>query len=271
MARKNIFEIIEEKYDLKEEIGKIDFLFNNALLIIHNNLTFQQEQGNVEAVVQNMLFFNWKQRGSSLNCEEVRRKLDIDLNKFENEDIIVRLEYYLNIISLVNTKLMYPNCQKTQQFVMLEKNIEILLDHLNYEYLDIKEEEKILLVPKNPAATSVAEISTKDTAIAILMYNHSSLKGNLSQKQSLLLKIYIEYEKLLKKPIDGFSEFFDKTKGLINKLNIKHDNKKEISDIDNIQLEEWYDELYQLLLFCVLIKDNIERKNKAGNFLKSLK
>lgn len=154
---------------------------------------------------------------------------------------------------------------------MLEKNIEILLDHLNYECLNIKEEEKILLVPKNPAATSVAEISTKDTAIAILMYNHSSLKGNLSQKQSLLLKIYIEYEKLLKKPIDGFSEFFDKTKGLVNKLNIKHDNKKEISDIDNIQLEEWYDELYQLLLFCVLIKDNIERKNKAGNFLKSLR
>ncbi len=271
MTRKNIFELIDEKYDLKEEIGKIDFLFSSALLVINNNITFQQGQGNVEAVVQDSLFYNWKQRGSCLSFEEVRRKSGIDLSKFEHEDIIVRLEYYLNVINLANTKLTYPSCQKTQQFIMLEKNIEILLDHLNYECLNIKEEEKILLVPKNPAATSVAEISTKDTATAILMYNHSSLKGDLNQKQSLLLKIYLEYEKLLKKPIDGFSEFFDKTRGLVNKLNIKHNNKKEISDIDNVQLEEWYDELYQLLLFCVLIKDNVERKNKAETFLKNLK
>ena len=271
MARKNIFEILKESYDIKEEIGKIDFLFNSALLIVHNNLTFQQGQGNVEAVVQDSLFFNWKQRGSCLNCEEIRKKLGIDLSKFENEDVIVRLEYYLNIINLANTKLMYPHCQKTQQFVMLEKNIEILLNHLNYECLNVQEEEKILLVPKNPGATSVAEISTKDTAIAILMYNHASLKGNLSQKQNLLLKIYLEYEKLLKKPIDGFSEYFVKTRGLINKLNIKHNNKKEIENLNEEQLEEWYDELYQLLLFCVLIKDNKDRKDKAKEFLESLK
>lgn len=271
MKHKNIFEIINEKYDVKEEIGKIDFLFNSALLIVHNNLNFQQVQANVEAVVQDMVFFNWKQRGSCLNCEEVRRKLDIGLNKFENKDIIVRLEYYLNIINLVNTKLMYPNCQKTQQFIMLEDNIKILLDHINYETLVIAEEEKVLLVPKDPAAISVAEISSKETATAILMYNHASLKGDLSQKSNLLLKIYLEYEKLLQKGITGFSEYFDKTRGLVNKLNIKHNNKKEINNLDNIQLEEWYDELYQLLLFCVLIKDNKDRKDKAEEFLKSLK
>lgn len=271
MARKNIFEIIENKYDLKEEIGKIDFLFKEALLIVHNSLNFQQQQGSVEAVIEDRLFFAWKQRGSCLNCEEMCKKLGIDLTKYGLDDIIIRLEYYLNIINLANTKLSYPNCQKTQQFVMLEDNIKILLDHLNYESLIIEKEEKVLLVPKNPAATSVAEISTTETATAILMYNHASLKGELSQKQNLLLKIYLEYEKLLKNGIDGFSEYFDKTRGLINKLNIKHNNKKEIANLDNKQLEEWYDELYQLLLFCVLIKDNIDRKNKAEIFLKNLK
>lgn len=271
MARKSIFEIIENKYNIKEEIGKIDFLFNDALLIVHNQLNFQQQQGSVEAVIEDRLFFAWKQRGSCLNCEEMRRKLGIDLTKYGLVDIIIRLEYYLNIINLANTKLGYPNCQKTQQFVILEDNIKILLDHLNYEILMIEKEEKVLLVPKSPAATSVAEISTTETATAILMYNHTSLKGDLSQKQSLLLKIYLEYEKLLKNGIDGFPEYFDKTRGLINKLNIKHNNKKEIENLDNKQLEEWYDELYQLLLFCVLIKDNKERKDKAEEFLKSLK
>src|SRR5699024_3270542 len=115
MERKNIFEILNDKYDVKEEIGKIDFLFNNALLIIHNTLTFQQNQGNVEAVVQDRLFYNWKQRGACLSCEEIRKKLGIDLTKSEQNDILTRLEYYLNIINLANTKLTYPSFQKTQQ------------------------------------------------------------------------------------------------------------------------------------------------------------
>ena len=271
MKRKNIFDIIDNKYDIKEEIGKIDFMFTKSLLIVTNGLNFQQEQGNVEAVIDNRIFYNWKQRGSCLNCEEMRRKLEIDISKYDLNSILIRLEYYLNIINLANTKLSFPNCQKTQQFVMLEDNIKILLDHLNYECLNIKENEKILLVPKNHAATSVAEISSRETGIAILMYNHASLKGDLSQKRSLLLKIYLEYEKLLKKGITGFSEYFDKTRGLVNKLNIKHNNKKEIENLDNKQLEEWYDELYQLLLFCVLIKDNKDRKDKAKEFLESLK
>lgn len=271
MVRKNIFEILDDIYDIKIEINKIDFLFKEALLIVQNQLNFQQQKGNVEAVIEDKLFFVWKQRGSCLNCEEMRRKLGINITKYGLDDIIIRLEYYLNIINLANTKLRYPNFQKTQQFIILEDNIKILLDHLNYECLNIPEEEKVLLVPKNAAATSVAEISSKDTALAILMYNHASLKGDLSQKRNLLLKIYLEYETLLKKGITGFSEYFDKTRGLINKLNIKHNNKKEIESLDNEQLEEWYDELYQLLLFCVLIKDNKERKDKAEEFLKSLK
>lgn len=271
MARKSIFEIIDDKYDIKVEINKIDTLFSNALLYVTNGMTFQQQQGNIEAVVGNLLFYNWKQRGACLTCQEMRSKLDVDAGKYDTNNILIRLEYYLNIINLANTKLTFPNFQKSQQFFMLEENIKILLDHLNYECLIIKKEDKVLLVPKNPAATSVAEISSKDTAIAILMYNHISLKGDLSQKRNLLLKIYLEYEKLLKKRITGFSEYFDKTRGLVNKLNIKHNNKKEIENLDNKQLEEWYDELYQLLLFCVLIKDNKERKDKAEEFLKSLK
>ena len=93
MVRKNIFEILGEKYDIKEEIEKIDFLFNNALLIVHNNLTFQQNQGNVEAVVQDMLFYNWKQRGACLSCEEIRKKVGIDFTKNEKNDILISLEY----------------------------------------------------------------------------------------------------------------------------------------------------------------------------------
>lgn len=76
--------------------------------------------------------------------------------------------------------------------------------------------------------------------------------------------------------MEGYADFFDKTNALLNSLHIRHNNKtkennkNKIINIDENELEKWYDELYQLLLFCILIKDNLERKNNIKNFLKEL-
>ena len=40
-----------------------------------------------------------------------------------------------------------------------EPNIDILLDRLNYEKIIFENEQKVILVPKNPAATAVAEVT----------------------------------------------------------------------------------------------------------------
>ena len=64
---------------------------------------------------------------------------------------------------------------------------------------------------------------------------------------------------------------------LLNNMSIRHNNKegtdkKEIiAKMSDEELEKLYDEIYQLLLFCVLAKDNKERKNKMAEFLKGLK
>lgn len=64
---------------------------------------------------------------------------------------------------------------------------------------------------------------------------------------------------------------------MLNNLDIRHNNKEGknknnlVISLKNDKLEKWYDELYQLLLFCVLIKDNTERKNNIEKFLKNLK
>ena len=113
--------------------------------------------------------------------------------------------------------------------------------------------------------------------MAILIYNHHTLKGDLETKRKLLYSIAKEYEPLLSKPIDGFKDYFIKATSMLNNLDIRHNNKEGkhknnlVINLENEELEKWYDELYQLLLFCVLIKDNIERKNNIEVFLKSLK
>lgn len=275
MTRKNIFEILEEKYDIAEEIKKISSLFNKLQFTRTHPLSFQQEQYTIEKLVDDV-FSLWKQRGSCLNCAEMKEKLHLTQTFNDLDNIINTLEYYSNILYIVEhkiDKIVNLPLRGCSEYKMLLENINILLDHLHYKKITLEEEEKVILVPKDPAATAVAEISSKDIAFAILKYHHASLKGQLGEKRRLLLSIAHEYELLLKKPIDGFTEYFKMTRNILNNLNIRHNNtaKNEfLTQMSDKELESWYDELYQLLLFCVLIKDNRDRKDKVDELLKRI-
>ena len=281
--RKNIFEILESKYDINNEFEKIKSLFHSNLVSYTNVYRITLTYTYTEMVKD--VFYSWKGRGTCISCENMRQELGID--KIENkstrtvDEIIVCLEYYDNISRLYIKKVL-PELNEYEYKTLpeaniLKCNIGVLLTHLNMEEKYILKYDAIIIIPKNPAATAVAEISSEDTAMAILMYHHASLKGQLEEKRKLLQSIANEYEDLLKNPIDGFTEYFKTARGILNNLNIRHNNingankKDEISKMSNKQLENWYDELYQLLLFCVLIKDNKERKDNMSEFLKGLK
>jgi len=276
MIRKSIFEILESKYDIEKEFNVIRSLFFDKTIACGAYLG-DKSYLTIEQVVDNNLFYNWKQRRSCLNTDDLKQKLKLNfICKGKLDKKILCLEYICNMLDLANTKLSYPTFQKTKECVILEKNIDLFLEHINYEKLIIKKEEKVILIPKNPAATAVAEISSKDTAFAILKYNHASLKGQLEEKRQLLLSIANEYEPLLNNPIEGFNDYFTKATNMLNNVHIRHNNKsgknkKEfIANMSNEDLENWYDETYQLLLFCVLIKDNKDRKDKLDELLKKV-
>ena len=286
MSRKNIFELLQEKYDIDEEMEKILSLFFEKLFGFSNPINFQQEALTIEEIIEKQLFIYyppilvyWKQRGSCLNCEEMRKKLHVPRTK-SLEDKIITLEYVLNLIRLFQKNIRIgpkSNFICSHRYDLLLQNIQILLEHLHYEEHYFEDEEKVILIPKNPAATAVAELSSENTAFAILMYHHGSLKGQIEAKKDILRRIAKEYEALLDKGINGFSDYFEKARGLLNNLDIRHNNRSGknknplIESLSAEELEKWYDELYQLLLFCVLIEDNIKRKNDVTEFLKGLK
>lgn len=279
MVRKNIFELLINQYDVAKEMNKISELFENIKILCG----YYPTACYIEEIFEKQIFPKWKQRGCYLSCSEMREALNIPyLFVMKDEaDILNRLEYYVNIlISLdkrLNIKQNIPNFQCPAEYYMLCNNIDILLEHLNYEKQIFEDKEKVILVPKNPASTAVAEIAPKEIAFAIFKYNHASLKRDLVGKKQLLLSIANEYEPLLKKPVDGFKDYFDKTNALLNNLHLRHNNKtgknknETVANMPPEELESWYDELYQLLLFCVLCKDNYERKGKVSEILKNLK
>lgn len=57
---------------------------------------------------------------------------------------------------------------------------------------------------------------------------------------------------------------------LLNNLNLRHNNKtvgdknynQYVSSIEDNELEQWYDELYQMMLLCFLMLDNVQREEK---------
>ena len=274
----NMFEILNTKYDTLKEVNKIAYLYNN-IIIKEVGYSFNNEYS-VEKLFETKVLPHWKQRRSYLTCQEIKNDLEIattSLGEIPN-NIIILLEYYENIMFFIYAKIfrndsfIFPN-----DFTLMFQNLDILIENLNYEIKLFGEEEKIILLPKKPEATAVAEISSEETALAILMYNHHSMKGNITGKRKLLYQISLEFETLLKQPHKNYNDFFEKTNALLNNLHIRHNNlseqnnKNSVIDINNTELENWYDELYQLLLFCVLIKDNLDRKNKVTKFLKSIK
>ncbi len=275
MTRKNIFEILEEKYDIKEEMIKISALFNSIEIPYVNPLNLHQELYTIEQIADDIIAC-WKSRGSCLNCAELKEKINLTQDFDDKENVLTTLEYYLNIIFMIESKVPVEHSfplHNIPEFYMLSENIRLLLEHLHYKKIVFDDEEKVILVPKDPAAIAVAEISSDDVAFAIMKYHHASLKGNLNEKRRLLVSIANEYEPLLEKPVNGFIKYFDDAKNMLNNAHIRHNNKsgrdrKElIANMSDEDLEKWYDELYQLLLFCILAKDNKVRKDKIHDFL----
>ena len=274
MNRKDIFSILAEKFNADDEIYKIKALFFKKLFLYTNAYNGIQKEMTIENIVDNFLFSQWKQRGFCINCEEMRLKIGIKNTLKTIEEKIILLEYIFNLIYLIHTHLKIGNLEPIRHksdYIIFLSNINHILEKMHYGKHFFKDEEKVILVPKNPTATAVAEISSENTAMAILMYHHASLKGNLVRKKELLRQIAQEYEPLLKKGIDGFSDYFSKARDFLNNLDIRHNNsdKPIVKNLSPEELENWYDELYQLLLFCVLIRDNKDRKDKMAEFLKT--
>lgn len=277
MTRKNMFEILKENYNILQEMDKIVFLFRKELF------RYGRTSYTIEKLFNEKFLPYWKNRGSCLSCSEIKSKLKLTDEFYTTtpiEDYVSTIEYYENLIYPIYSAMQRIKNQGwsiEKEFNILIENIKIFLDHINYEHKIFKDEEMVLILPKNPAATAVAEISSTETAFAILKYNHASLKGDLIEKRNLLYSIYNEYEPLLKTPLEQYKDFYVKVRGLYNNLNIRHNNKDKennknvVLEIDDKEREKWYDELYQLLLFCVLIKDNLERKKEVEEFLKSIK
>ena len=275
MTRRNIFELMQEKYDHIKEVEKLsDLLEEDMILLGTKSLT-------LEEFVDEYEFDNWKNSYHYINCEDLKESLGINETiKFctrgygiSIEDTLVFLEYVLNIINICQRSICIVHNEAffTKPYPRLIKNIEILLSNLNYEYIYFDKEEKVILVERDSAAFAVADIVEEELAFKVIEYNHYLLKGDLDKKRNIL--------KALADKVEGFGDNLNKSLFsdfgyLANNINIRHNNlegknKKEyLLNIANEELEDWYDETYQVMLLCIL-ENNY--KTSITNKIKEIK
>lgn len=123
-----------------------------------------------------------------------------------------------------------------------------------------------ICVENKPEAMAVAEIVDDNLSYSVLEYNHFRIKGNLGKKKNILKNMAddIEPERSVLRGIN--KKLSDELFLLLNKF-IRHNNEDNeyITSLDEVELEEIYDEIYQIWL---LAKLELERKNRKDYITK---
>ena len=105
----------------------------------------------------------------------------------------------------------------------------------------------------------------------IIEYNHHSMKGNLERKKATLIaladKLEAKRTKLKQINTSLESDLFY----LLNSVNVRHNNAEQggknyihfVADMKDGDIEQWYDDIYQMCLLAFLELDHLERKERV--------
>lgn len=274
--RNNIFNIIKSRRNPLLEITRIDELLNkDDGVYVADEIFAALTNGTPTSIIKYIdenLFKSWKQRGTCINCDDFERTLGINNlpsteDELTNEFILVYCEYVANMIYLLKQGVAKQD-KLTDTVYATEENLKKFLAWYNYEIKHYPKEQKVLVVPKNAYATSVAE-GMEDEALAysVVAYNHYLLKGDIEQKKSILLALGSNLEPHRKEIAAIDKKLEDSIFFMLNNLNLRHNNRKigdknyneKIAKMRKAKLEKWYDELYQLMLTAYITLENKKR------------
>ena len=259
--RKNFAQILKEtNIDLKEEYQKLyDMLYPRSISIsAQKQISIHDELG------EYFPYFYF--RGTCLTIDEFDKKHGFEFvrepDNFNVDSVVSISEYIYNMLKAydISNSLGIINVQ------FYHSQIMTVIETIGY--MSAYEDGFTIFVEKSPAAISVAELMSEGMSYKVISYNHHSMKGNLDAKKNTLLKFadMLEPRRPELKQIDsGFeSDLFY----AFNNFNIRHNNvdptgkkyKKPIGDLTEDQLEQWYDEVYQMSLLAFLRLEHADRK-----------
>lgn len=273
MSRKNIFDLVTNTFDLELELARIRRLFESEYVI-------QVANGggcfSVLKYAKKFGFARWKNRGHCVDADDFLSIFEYDVlwesAQDDEHDLLTLIEIVYNFwyIAYSCRNLSRSYAHFYDEFVLLREIMDDCLAHYNYKGEYFPELEQLIVIEDKPEATAVAEIADDSISYKVLRYNHHMLKGDLQAKKDILLTIGTDLEPKRKQLKEIDSNLEDSIFYILNNLNLRHNNKsagdkhykQAVAQMENDSLENWYDELYQMMLLAYLQLDHEQRKKR---------
>lgn len=275
--RKSIFDIVADKIDMKSDTYRLVTMANNEKTLCVNGWV----NYTVFEFVAEFCFEDWNYRSRYMNVDDYLKALDFEVlvidAEYDIESHLTLIELIYNFWNLAHNMFddedFSGNLEWSGNFYHLKDVMDEILEEYNHRVYSNKDKDYFIVIENKPEVTAAAEIMTSDTlSFNIIRYNHRSLKGEIEVKKAILASFGTELEPK-RKVLQGINKqlsediFF-----MLNNMNVRHNNcdasdsgkyKEYVSKMTLEQLEDWYDELYQMMLIAFLLLDNEERSVKV--------
>lgn len=271
ILRKHLYDLLAEHViDPKAEVRTLCELFSEEYF--YDGVY----KVNLEQFTDNHVFRSLSFRGTLIRISDMRTALGISDKDFQFrtpvygvplERMFLLMEFFLGIYEEGQFEFA-RNSSAMSLMTTINDNIVTVLSKLNYELQDISNDDipRYIVVERNKLVTEAVEIiEDRPLALAVIEYNHYSLRGCLSDKRAILCQLANHVEPILSSNIlreGGYSNLQSDVKFLLNNFHIRHNNKdgkskKEyIANVSDAELETWYDRAYSMMLAVIVENEN---------------
>lgn len=211
-------------------------------------------------------------RGTCISLDDYDKSKGYNFEEYPldcNRDYLVRFCFYsYNILShsvLYNRAIITSDLgfEINRYFRQVEKVIE------NIGYMRKVQNNLMKFIPKDEVVISVAEIVDQNLSHRVIEYNHISMKGNLQGKKDILRDLADKLEPKRDKLTEGNSKLAKDLFFLLNNVNVRHNNIDQsgssyipyVANMKKEELEQWYDNIYQMCLLAFLELEHLDRKD----------
>lgn len=148
------------------------------------------------------------------------------------------------------------------------RQVGLIEERLGYRAVEI--DGFLVLVEDDPDLAESTEHASSDAAADLFRYRYRGLKGSLSGKRTILVRLIGEIEprrKELEFVAKGFTNdlFF-----MVNSLNVRHNNSgvaknggrySSVTEMSDDELEDWYDQIHSTIAAVHLLLDYCDSKS----------
>lgn len=284
MKRENIFKLLQKNYDIQNEILKIrDIIYEDDFFCREAKPSKGEKTGRVLEkfsffdFIDRYLFDKYKLKNTCLDLEEFYSYCGANINTLKSkniaEDMIINfLEVTENMLKLYfdNSDMLFDDYQiryYSDSYDKLSLLMNTLEKHMGLKTKEYKD-KIILYVGDYKLESALENVDDIDLAVELTKYDRENL--DYKEKRQIIKQLDILVEPLIDKLKKKYSNdknlvyrMADDLGFLLNNFNIRHNNSSKSSNdykegfkkFKKEDLEEVYDNVYQLILDLLILND----------------